>query len=66
MKKNKVISEKYIINKYLRKLNFNKVETFNFKNDAAYLKIPKNKQLVVTNDTISESVDFFAGLKHNR
>ena len=59
MKKIKVISEKYIINKYLRNLNFNKIETFNFKNDAAYLKIPKNKQLVVTNDTISESVDFF-------
>ena len=59
MKKNKVITEKYIINKYLRNLNFNKVETFNFNNDAAYLKIPKNKQLIVTNDTITESVDFF-------
>ena len=59
MKKNKKISEKYIINKYLKNLHFNKVETFNFKNDAAYLKIPKNKQLVVTNDTITESVDFF-------
>ena len=59
MNKIKVISEKYIIHKYLRILNFNKVETFNFNNDAAYLKIPKNKQLVVTNDTITESVDFF-------
>ena len=28
-------------------------------NDAAYLKIPKKKQLVVTNDTIVESVDFY-------
>ena len=59
MKKSKIISEKYIINKYLINLNFNKVETFNFNNDAAYLKIPKNKQLIVTNDTITESVDFF-------
>jgi len=59
MKKNKKISEKHIINKYLRNLNYNKVETFNFKNDAAYLKIPKNKQVVVTNDIITESVDFF-------
>ena len=59
MKTNNKISEKYIIYKYLRKLNFKKIETFNFNNDAAFLKIPKNKQLVVTNDTILESVDFF-------
>ena len=59
MKKNKNISEKYIIDKYLRNLHYNKIETFDFKNDAAYFKIPKNKQLVVTNDTITESVDFF-------
>ena len=59
MKTNNKISEKYIIYKYLRKLNFKRIETFNFNNDAAFLKIPKNKQLVVTNDTILESVDFF-------
>ena len=59
MKKNKKISEKYIIHKYLKNLNYNRKETFNFKNDAAYLKIPKNKKLVVTNDTILESTDFF-------
>ncbi len=59
MKKNKIISEKYIIDKYLRNLNYNKIETFDFKNDAAYLKIPKNKKLIVTNDTILESTDFF-------
>ena len=59
MKKNKKISEKYIIDKYLRNLNNNKNESFDFKNDAAYLKIPKNMQIVVTNDTILESVDFF-------
>ena len=57
--KNKLLSEEYIINKYLKKLNFKKIETFNFNNDAAFLRIPKNKQLVVTNDTILESVDFF-------
>ena len=43
MKKNKKISEEYIIYKYLRKLNFKKIETFNFKNDASFLKIPRNK-----------------------
>ena len=59
MRKNKKISEKYIIHKYLRNLHYNKIETFDFKNDAAYLKIPNNKQLVVTNDTILESTDFF-------
>ena len=59
MRKNKIISEKYIIHKYLRNLHYNKIETFNFKNDAAYIKVPKNKQLVVTNDTILESTDFF-------
>jgi len=53
------ISENYIINKLLINLNFNKKETFNFKNDGAFLKIPNNKQIVVTNDTINESVDFF-------
>ena len=58
MIKNRKISEKYIIN-YLRKLNFKKNESFDFKNDAAFLKVPKNKQIVVTNDTIVESVDFF-------
>ena len=59
MKKNKKITEKYIIDKYLRNLNNNQNESFDFKNDAAYLKIPKQKQIVVTNDTILESVDFF-------
>ena len=31
------LSEKTIINSLLKKLNFNKKETFNFENDAAYL-----------------------------
>ena len=59
MKKNNQISEQYIINKYLRKLHFKKKETFDFKNDASFLKIPKNKQIVITNDSILEEIDFF-------
>ena len=57
--KKKDFSEKDIINIYLTKLNFKKKETFNFKNDGALLKNKKNKEIVVTNDTILESVDFF-------
>ena len=56
----KNISEKYIIDKYLRKLNFNREETFNFENDASFLRLKKNKKLVITNDLIVESVDFFS------
>ena len=59
MKKYKKISEKYIINNYLKKLHFNRKEAFDFKNDAAFLNLAKNKQIVVTNDTIIESIDFF-------
>ena len=59
MKNKHNISEDYIITKYLKKLSFNKDETFNFKNDAAYFKIPKDKKLIVTNDTILETIDFF-------
>ena len=59
VKINKIISESQIIDKYLDKLNFDKVETFNFKNDGAYLKSKKNKDIVVTNDSIIENVDFF-------
>ncbi len=59
MKKNKIITEQFIIHNFLRKLNFNKKESFNFENDAAFLKIPRNKKIIVTNDTIIESVDFF-------
>ena len=54
-----ILSEKDIIYKYLRKLNFHKEETFDFQNDGAFLKNRKNKEIVVTNDTILESVDFF-------
>ena len=59
MRKKNKITEQKIIYRYLNKLNFNKSETFNFNNDAAFLKKRKNKEIVVTNDTIVESVDFF-------
>ena len=59
-KKRKKISETFIIENYFQKLNFNKMESFNFKNDGAILKSLKNKQIIVTNDTIVESVDFFS------
>ena len=54
-----MISEKVIISKFLKKLNFKKKETFNFENDGAFLKQKANMEIVVTNDTITESVDFF-------
>ncbi len=60
IKKNK-ISENLIINKYLNKLNNNKPGTYNFKNDAAYINLIKNKKLVITTDSISENLDFFHG-----
>ena len=56
---NKFLSENYIINKYLKKLNFDKAESYNFSNDGAFFRIPKNNKLIVTNDTIIENVDFF-------
>ena len=59
MKINSQISEQYIINKFLKKLNLKKKETYNFKNDAAFIKNPKNKHIVITTDTILESIDFF-------
>ena len=54
-----MISETDIIFKYLKKLNFKKKETFNFKNDGAFLKQKANMEIVVTNDAIIEAVDFF-------
>tara|TARA_B100001057_G_scaffold376597_1_gene381796 strand:- start:629 stop:1609 length:981 start_codon:yes stop_codon:yes gene_type:complete len=56
---NNIITEKKIIHNYLNKLNFNKIGTFNFKNDAAYIKTLKNKKIVITSDSISEKIDFF-------
>ena len=53
------LTEAIIIDRFFSKLNFNKPETFNFKNDAAFLNVPNNKTCIVTNDTILESTDFF-------
>ena len=55
----KSITEIEIIEKYLKKLNFDKKESFGFKNDSAYLNSFKNKKTIVTNDSIIENVDFF-------
>ena len=54
------LSENFIINQYLKKLNLNKTGTFNFENDAAYLNITKNNKTVVTTDTVVENIDFFS------
>ena len=55
------LSEKLIINKYFKKLNFKKKGTFNFENDGAYLELNnKNYKLAVTTDNISEDTDFFS------
>ena len=55
-----ILTEKIIINKYLKKLNLNNKGTFNFENDAAYIKIKKKfKKLVITTDSICENIDFF-------
>jgi thiamine-monophosphate kinase len=61
IKNRKILNENKIIYDYLLKLNFNKKETFNFKNDGAILKQKKYKDIVITNDSIIESVDFFSG-----
>ena len=53
------LSESFIINNYLKKLNFRKKESFNFENDGAYLNISQNNKIIVSNDTIVEGVDFF-------
>ena len=36
-------SEKLIIDNFFKKLNLNKIETFNFENDAAYLNSSYNR-----------------------
>jgi len=57
----KKLSEKNIIDKFFKRLNFQKFETFNFENDGAFINIPKNYKTIVTTDTIVENVDFFSG-----
>ncbi len=55
------LSEKLIINKYFKKLNFKKKGTFDFENDGAYLELRnENYKLTVTTDSISEDIDFFS------
>ena len=55
------LSEKLIINKYLKKLNFKNKGTFDFENDGAYLGFnSKRYKLTVTTDSISENIDFFS------
>ncbi len=56
--KNK-FTENFIIDKFLKKLNFNKKGTYNFENDASYLSLNKKYKLAVTTDTILENIDFF-------
>jgi len=53
------LSEKEIIDKLLKRLNFNKKGTFNFENDAGYLSNAKNYKTIVTTDCITENIDFF-------
>ena len=52
-------TESIIIDRLFSKLHFNKPETFNFKNDAAFLKNKSNYKIIATNDSISEKIDFF-------
>ncbi len=55
------LSEKLIINRYLKKLNFENKGTFDFENDGAYLGFnSKHYKLTVTTDSISEDIDFFS------
>ena len=59
---NSKLSEKIIIDKFFKKLNLNKVGTFNFENDASYLNISSKYKTVVTTDTIVENIDFFLAI----
>ena len=54
------LDEYIIINKYLKKLHFNKKFVFNFQNDGAILSIPKGKELVISQDTLVEKTHFFS------
>ena len=40
-----ILTENFIINNYLKKLNFKKKESFNFENDGAYLNVSKNEKI---------------------
>ena len=60
MNQKKKIDENIIINDFLKKLNFSKKETFNFENDAAILKVPVNKEIIVSHDALTENKHFFS------
>ena len=60
IKKNNNITENVIISKYLTKLNFNKSNVFNFKNDASIIRNLVNKELVISQDTLLENTHFFS------
>ena len=55
----KKLTEKLIINKLLKKLNFKKTSTYNFQNDGSKIKYPSKKELIVSQDTLVENVHFF-------
>ena len=48
MKNKEILTEKFILEKYLRRLNLKKRETFNFKNDGALIKTIKGKDAIET------------------
>tara|TARA_B100000686_G_scaffold305108_1_gene343264 strand:+ start:1018 stop:1989 length:972 start_codon:yes stop_codon:yes gene_type:complete len=54
------LTENKILDSYLKKLNFNKKNTFNFQNDAAVLKLKEKKEFVISQDTIVENIHFFS------
>ena len=45
------LSEKVIINSFLKKLNFNKKGTFNFENDAALIRCDKSVAFKLKSNT---------------
>ncbi len=60
----KKLTENIIINKFLKKLNFNNYSTYNFQNDGSKIKYPSNKkELIVSQDTLVEGVHFFKNNK---
>ena len=54
-----LFSEEFIIDKFFKKLSYNKLGTFNFENDGGYLNILSKYKTIVTTDTIIQNIDFF-------
>lgn len=59
MRSDQLLSEEFIIDKFFKKLNYNKLGTFNFENDGAYINTLSNYKTIITTDTIIENIDFF-------